>query len=124
MHLRFTHAQIVEAAMVTAQGIRSRLTTLETGDAPENAEIAYLGSRIKELRELTRQLNHNDEKDRVRQLVHIRHMLHKRIRALAEGNNMHADVIVPHDEAEADESHQQKEPQSPRTMAPKENEPI
>jgi hypothetical protein len=103
VHGRFTNGQILEAAMITAQGLRSRLAGLEVLENPEKTDVAYLGSRLKELRELTRQLNHDDENSRVRQLVHMRHMLAKRVRKLVEKCGMQPGMIMPADNDETTE---------------------
>lgn len=69
--------------MITARGIHAKIAQLCNADAMTVQEAQYLCMRLKELRELTRQLLRWKEFDHIRQLVRIRRKLWQQLDAAA-----------------------------------------
>ncbi len=82
-HWKCTKGQVLEASMITARGIHAKIAQLCNADAMTVQEAQYLCMRLKELRELTRQLLRWKEFDHIRQLVRIRRKLWQQLDAAA-----------------------------------------
>jgi len=88
-HWKCTKGQVLEASMITARGIHARIAQLCTSDGMTVQEAHYLCMRLKELRELTKQLLRWKEYDHIRQLVRIRQKLWRQLDAAAEKQGIH-----------------------------------
>lgn len=91
--MRCTKGQLLEAALATTLGIRSRLRIAQNANAFCMREAMEIAARMRELRELTKMVHQRGDMERTRQLVHIRHMLHAQLLALAGRHDIDDTVL-------------------------------